>query len=38
VDFSLRRHGARVSLDVLRAEKDLEVRLDTRSSAAQEGH
>jgi glycogen debranching enzyme len=30
VDFTLRRHGARVSLHVLRASEDLEVRLDTR--------
>ena len=37
VDFTLRRHGARVSLDVLRAAKDVEVRIDTRAPAASEG-
>ena len=36
VDFTLRRRGARVSLHVLRASKDLEVRLDSRPSAASE--
>jgi hypothetical protein len=34
----LRRHGARVSLEVLRAAKDLEVRRDTRAPAAHESH
>jgi glycogen debranching enzyme len=38
VDFALRRHGARVSLEVLRAAKDLEVRRDTRAPAAHESH
>jgi glycogen debranching enzyme len=37
VDFTLRRRGARVSLHVLRAAKDLEVRLDNRGSAASGG-
>jgi hypothetical protein len=37
VDFTLRRRGARVSLHVLRAAKDLEVRLDSRGSAAADG-
>ena len=37
VDFTLRRRGARVSLHVLRAAEDLEVRLDSRGSAAPDG-
>jgi glycogen debranching enzyme len=33
VDFTLRRRGARTSLQMLRASPDLEVRLDTRATS-----
>jgi glycogen debranching enzyme len=35
VDFTLRRQGARISLDVLRASEGVTVKLDSGSSAAE---